>query len=405
MLSKVKEYYQDGMAVIITNPKYYILASIVEMVILVLIIYKWSPLGISEKYPALANIFILMFGFFQVMTYVFVQNKNMLSEAGININVTFGDVAIKVFFTLFTVCSSVLFLYGFVWVLTSIPSIGDLFANIVNVFIVFGAIALVYMIIKPLTKGNEPQKKTFRSLVLAFIMYVPCAMIELVEWFKYQYSITTNSVLLLLALEVVLIALSILIPKLITFMVTNNGTLLLRYPIYLDKQTQLGSYEMLHKDNEENRYKYAISAWFWINPQPPNTRASYNKWTNILEFARKPAIEYYGGGSPTPKLRVNCHIKDDEEITIYETDEVNYQTWNNIVINYDGATMDVFLNGILVGSKPNIAPYITMENINVGAERGIEGGICNVVFYKDILQERHIQLAYKTLKGLSQPIV
>lgn len=406
MLSKVKEYYHDGMAVVITNPKYYIIASIVEMVILVLIIYKWSPLGISEKYPALANIFVLMFGFFQVLTYLFVQNKDVLTEAGVKINVTFGDVAIKILFTLLTVCLSVLFIYIFVWMLTSIPSIGEIFSYAINIFIVFGAIALIYMIFLPVIKGSDTQKKTFLSLAIAFIMYIPCAMIDLVEWFKYQYNITTNSVLLLLALEVILITLSILIPKLITFMVTHNGTLLLRYPVYLDKPTQLGSYEVLHEGNVANKaYRYSLSAWFWINPQPPNTRASYNKWTNIFEFARKPAVEYYGGSFPSPKLRVNCHIKDDEEITIYETDEVNYQTWNNIVINYDGATMDVFLNGVLVGSKPNIAPYITMENINVGAERGIEGGICNVVYHKDILQERHIQMAYKTLKRLPQPIL
>jgi len=83
MLSKIKEYYHDGMAVVITNPTYYILASIVEMIILLLIIYKWSPLGISENYPALANIFVLMFAIFQVLTYLFVQNKNMFSQAGI----------------------------------------------------------------------------------------------------------------------------------------------------------------------------------------------------------------------------------------------------------------------------------------------------------------------------------
>jgi len=72
--------------------------------------------------------------------------------------------------------------------------------------------------------------------MVAFIMYVPCAMIDLVEWFKNQYNITTNSVLLLLAFEIILIALTILIPKLFTYLVTRDGNLLLRYPVYLDKQ-------------------------------------------------------------------------------------------------------------------------------------------------------------------------
>jgi hypothetical protein len=182
-----------------------------------------------------------------------------------------------------------------------------------------------------------------------------------------------------------------------------NGTQLLRDPVYLDTRHTLGTYEILHENKVMNgAYKYSISAWFWINPQPVGTRPSYTKYTNILEFGKQPAVEY---NALKNNLRVTCHIKGDNTVTIFETNEIKYQTWNNIVINYDGATMDVFLNGFMVGSKPNIAPYVKMENVIVGDIKGVEGGICNVMFYRNILHQRQILMLYKTLKGMSTPLL
>ena len=43
------------------------------------------------------------------------------------------------------------------------------------------------------------------------------------------------------------------------------------------------------------------------------------------------------------------------------------------MINYDGANMDIFLNGELVGSEPGIVPYMSYENVIVGADKGLEG--------------------------------
>ena len=139
-----------------------------------------------------------------------------------------------------------------------------------------------------------------------------------------------------------------------------------------------------------------------MNPQPPNTRASYTKYTNILEYGDKPVVEYNGLEN---SLRVRCQIVDDKYVTIFETDEIDFQTWNNIVINYDGANMDVFLNGELVGSRPGIAPYMTYENLVVGEEKGLEGGIANVIYYDKILQKSQISMAYKSLKNLPSPVL
>ena len=48
MIPKVKEYYHDGMAVVVTNPKYYALACLIEMVIMILIITNGVHLRLAK---------------------------------------------------------------------------------------------------------------------------------------------------------------------------------------------------------------------------------------------------------------------------------------------------------------------------------------------------------------------
>jgi hypothetical protein len=67
--------------------------------------------------------------------------------------------------------------------------------------------------------------------------------------------------------------------------------------------------------------------------------------------------------------------------------------------------MDVFLNGVLVGSLPGVVPYMSFDTIVVGADNGIMGGMCNVTYYKDILNEKTIRLNYKALRGKDLPYV
>lgn len=400
----VKQYYNDGMAVVVTNPKYYALACLIEMVIMILIIYKWSPFEISQNYPVLVNLFILMFGFMQMMSYFFVKNRHVLKENGIEVNPTLSDLFIKVIFTVVSVCACVAVMYALVWGLTHFPSIQSIFTFTVDLLIVCGVLAVLYLIFLPAinTAKSKEGRGSLLTLMGAFIMYFPCAMIDLIDWFKYQYSITTKTVWIILAAEAFFIAIRFILPKVLTMFINMNGEHLLRDPVYLSKETTLGSYETLHESDDKRNYHYSISAWFWINPQPPNTRAAYTKYTNILEFGGKPAVEYNG---IEDTLRVTCNIKDDENVVIYETDEIPFQRWNNIVINYDGGNMDVFLNGQLVGSRPGVAPYMSYENIVVGEEKGIEGGICNVVYYKKILQARQIDNIYRALGSMPNPVI
>jgi hypothetical protein len=167
----------------------------------------------------------------------------------------------------------------------------------------------------------------------------------------------------------------------------------------------------LYTDSKADRfsYKYSLSGWFYINPQPPNTSSAYSVYTNILNYGKKVNIEYNG---KLNSLRVMASVaaasdskNNNESVEVYQTHDIMYQKWNNVVINYDNGYVDVFLNGLLVGSIPNVVPYMSFDNIVAGSAGGIMGGICNVVYQRNTLSEKIIKLNYKTLRMKTFPYV
>ena len=67
--------------------------------------------------------------------------------------------------------------------------------------------------------------------------------------------------------------------------------------------------------------------------------------------------------------------------------------------------MDIFLDGELVSSKPKIIPYMAHENLIFGANNGIHGGICNVVYSEKLLSKSNIMLNYKLLRSREIPVL
>ena len=214
-------------------------------------------------------------------------------------------------------------------------------------------------------------------------------------YIKKQYNLTTKPVWMLLLCEIILVSLWFIVPILFQKISTHDAKVLLSDPVYLNEEHTLGSFENLHANTIKTtgnkfKYHYSLSSWIYINPQPPNTSSAYTKYTSLLNYGNKPNIQYNG---KLNSLRVLAQTgKAGDLVEIFETKNFLYQKWNNIVINYDGGTMDVFLNGELVGSKPNVAPYMTYENIVSGATDGIHGGIRNVTYYNTIMKPSTILL-------------
>ena len=89
----------------------------------------------------------------------------------------------------------------------------------------------------------------------------------------------------------------------------------------------------------------------------------------------------------------------------YIIDGPPLQKWNNLVINYDGGHLDIFMNSKLVRSFPSVVPYMSFDQLTVGEDNGLGGGICNVVYFPVSISRERIITNYKLLKNINPPII
>ena len=473
------------------NPHHLVKLEFIQYIIFIILIYYYNPLNVKTNYPVFTNLLILSVAFIYVILFFFIKMKVEANEDVDLIDPTETTVIIKIisliiFFALFMFA-----IKGVVWLLINTKLI-DVVHHMLGLFVFLGILAIAYLFLrKAINKARNASGRKFTTLVIKFIMYIPCLMVDLAEYIKYEFNLTTKPVWLLLGMEGGLIALYYLLPYLFDKITTSNGIKLLNKPTDLSEEITLGNFAKLHSkrnadadlkttnldelysskinaDAKEDidyenstsndaapkykdpnvpankylawiynkfqnpiiikaqkivhpqytdtnlkrfRYSYALSGWFYINPQPPNTRTAYTTYTNILKYGNKVNLEYNG---QLNSLRVMAAVatsgKDivnqpNDSVELYQTNNVLYQKWNNIVINYDGGYLDLFINGELVASRSGVAPYMSFDSIVAGADTGILGGICNVTYYETPLSKSTIELTYKALQGKKNPYI
>ena len=182
----------------------------------------------------------------------------------------------------------------------------------------------------------------------------------------------------------------------------RKAKILLREPVYLKNKKDLGRYDDLNGYNIQYNYNYALSAWFFIRAQPPNYGDQYRKHTTILDYGGKPTISYNGLDN---SLKIIMNNGLNKKPVIYKITDFPLQRWNNIVINYDGGVLDIFMNSKLVASFKNVVPYMSIDNVSVGDDNGIGGGVCNVLYFPRIMSKERIDANYAILKNINPPIV
>ena len=181
---------------------------------------------------------------------------------------------------------------------------------------------------------------------------------------------------------------------------SDFSSILLRNPIFTDVRTPLGKFENLRKGNDYE-YQYTLSSWIFLHEQPPNHSYKYNKFTSLLNYGNKPNITY---NMKKNLLRITMLSGQTKKI-VYESNKFQMQKWNNIVINYDKGTLDIFINGVLVSTTGGIVPYMRISDVVVGEKVGLSGGVCNVVYYSGNLSRDRIELFYNFLKNRNPPVV
>jgi hypothetical protein len=230
----------------------------------------------------------------------------------------------------------------------------------------------------------------------------------------------------------------------------QGGTQLVNNPIPTDKLTNVATYENLNGSDSYN-YRYALSFWFYIDSFPPSTSTSYLKSVPILSYGDNPTIKYYAPTnsliitvkqksenpdivSSIQKLETNIKAEniekwneiqnkiksgvemvknlpigneDDENGNriIYKRKDILLQKWNNIVLNYNGGTLDVFYNGELVKSAIEVVPKISKDMLTVGTENGISGNVANILYFDHQLNYLTVNRLYTMLKDKNPPTI
>jgi hypothetical protein len=151
-----------------------------------------------------------------------------------------------------------------------------------------------------------------------------------------------------------------------------------------------------------NLYHYSLSFWVFFNT------VECTKKQTIMTFGLKPSLYY----NPE-KGELIVEVKDknatrnkfNRPTTIYKTNNILFQRWNHIVMNYNYGTFDMFINNNLV-TTTNFVPYMSpQEMLIVGSsDNDNVGGICNMKYYNIPLSASKINSIYKTFHSKSTPI-
>jgi len=360
--------------------------SYIQILIYYIIFYEYNIFNVSSKYPSLVIFIILLLQFIYFLNYYFFKtnkptnNKNLFgfTEYDIKTYNIYLDYLKKIVLLFSLPLSIVLLTFILLYILNNVSYVKYIIEKIVTYSIY---IAILYFIYNSKDVIIEFIKNNINS-----------------ETFTLAIIDKTNQYTLIAI--IVLMIINLLLPFIFRKITSYNGTILIDKPVYLNHKYIRGKEDILYKVKPRN-YNYAISLWFWLNPQPSNTSYAYQKYTNILTFDKKPAIDYNGSNNTLRILFDNT----DKEHTIFSTKNVLYQKWNNLVINYTDGIVDVFLNSEIVGSKSNISPFYNYTFIDIGEKHGLHGGISNVVYFQEPLTLTKIKLNYNSFKNLDEPYI
>jgi len=301
------------------------------------------------------------------------------------------------------------------------------------------------------------------KLLWAGIIYIPCLFLDLLKSSQSAVGDTTRTIWVIVAIEVLLILILYGGPYLVNYIGASASQIVAR-PVTLKQlydtnlTTQSKEIFIYHNTGidrtdadkaancapeEKKRYHYAISGWFFLN----NNITTKTSDLEIFNFGDVPKMTYNpsknelkiicdllsmsdGGASTATELynsrknynavnraghatieELNKQTKSIVEMSL-EGDELDadilLQRWNYFVINYDGKTMDFFLNNNLIFKSEFIMPDIQLKPITVGSttdNKGLNGSICNFAFHKYPLTKEQIRWTYNMLKSQNPPMI
>ena len=378
------------------------LLGLLVYVIIVSIIYSRNPWKLINESNGGMNIFLtLLGGFLLVMGYILVKKrKEASSDVQSQSTLSYFGRILMTFFLFGALVVVLYFVFNFA---SYYSDLSGFFQYLLNFLIIISLVSLVIKYFNIQLIGEPKDKKpSFFGLIKKVIFYLPCILIEFVDFAKTQINITTRTDLIIFAILISLIIFYFVFGKIMEQSIVHNAQQLVKYPIGLNILTDLGTFQKINFKKDNFNYNYAISGWFFINSFPPETNPNYEKYTSLLNIGNVPNILFNPSDN---KLKIEITQEGKTNKVIYKSEQFGLQKWNHILVNYDGKIMDIFINNELVASVPGIIPYNSNTVVTCGHDDGIYGGITNVLFYKENLTRGKIKWLYNSVKNLNPPVI
>lgn len=372
----------------------------------------------TAEYSVQKYFFLYTLPFILVMALILNLNKNV--KAGKLILKLIGIVGLFIFgvylyatsensFNIASMSNNILF-----WIIT-----------LLGLVILYGA----------LVKYMEKLKGWY-GFIAQLIFYIPCVLYDVWEYFIQQVNLTPYSIYLLIFIEIILIVIYAFLPDIsYQFSGEENSILLVDDVKFLNEKQIVANSEMLKIPNDPKNpilsddkfYRnYCISMWVFVNPHSP-LQQPYNVETEIMSYGFtdsegiqhvKPMLRYYGGGGGDDQLiernKYVFYFVRYPPINQYTTDQHTFydvtlenQKWNQIVLNYNRNKVELYINGNLertFSMAKSMPSYNDLDTITIGEDNGLDGGICNVVYYKHPLSPEQIALSYNTMATSNLPV-
>lgn len=353
--------------------------------------------------------------------------------------------SISVFFIVtFTVLTIVWFSIS----ISNAYNTSNIMSFIVNLILLLAMFGLVY---KFLSVTKVYRKSPILRLFFGVIFYVPCLFYALLEkiydvmptvpgmsgFFKKTGEVTSKTAAtaasaataaaeepskhigMLFFIIFLYLFYFIIHPYISVKFAKQGGLLLLNEPVSIRSEKILGSYQNLNQTDHFD-YKYGLSFWLYLDSYKPHTNQGSDHYTSVLNYGDKPNILY----NPVKNtLRITMKIdvdKSDDDtnylsqkskydengnVILYERSNILLQKWNNIIINYNGGTFDIFYNAELVKTHIEVVPYMKYDNLVIGTNSGLYGSICNVNYFKNPMSIMQVYYLYNLVKTSTPPVV
>ena len=257
-------------------------------------------------------------------------------------------------------------------------------------------------------KINTSESAGWSGFFVQLIFFIPCLIGDFIEYLLGEFKSTPNVVFVLFIIEILLILAYIYLPRLMTASITKNGTMLVKEPVPINMKKPLKTYvDLVGGSTKSNdllktpliiNNKFSISGWVYIVSQPPN-KYPYNDEATIFEFTTLHPRLVFNGKTNTFKAYFNRAQNHEFEMPL--------QKWNYVVFNYDKSSIDLFVNGKLehtVKRNVNDDNFKINDLVYIGQERGLSGGICNLMYSSTPLIGEDIKYQYDYNKYNEPPM-